>query len=553
MASPRPTWVEEVADDVVAFVATRGKIETEPIVCASGISPSGPIHLGNLREVVTAHAVAEEVARRGRNVRHLHFWDDYDRLRRVPQSVPASFEEYVGWPLCDIPDPGDHCHSSYAAHFASTFDDSLDQLRIRPEQVFQSAAYRDGTYAEGVSRALLASDDIAEVLRRHQTQKEQGEPSAKEIQSQLPLRIYCENCHRDFTDVAVESSSGQMTYRCNACGYEGDVAFNRAIPGKLVWKVDWPMRWAHYQVDFEPGGVDHSSPGSSYEVGAELVQRVFGTVAPLYVGYSFVGIEGRSKMSSSHGDVPTPEMALRVLEPTILRWQYIRRQPRHSFNISFGSEVLRLYDEYDGLRLRVNEGRSKPNEHHFYEISVRSSAGEVSAATLPLPFRMLASAADVTQGERDQLFRVVRDYTGQDLSRQQLEQDVEPRLSCAIDWALSFQPDDERTRIRSQPATPGEVTLAPHDRLGVAMLLDGLDEHWSLDGLTALVYGVPKVLAGTSMDSPTNDSIKSDQRHFFKLLYELLIDADTGPRLPTLLLSLGRERIEYLLSPFAKE
>lgn len=56
----------------------------QPLVCASGLSPSGPIHLGNLREVMTPHLVADEIRRRGRDCRHLLSWDDYDRFRRVP-------------------------------------------------------------------------------------------------------------------------------------------------------------------------------------------------------------------------------------------------------------------------------------------------------------------------------------------------------------------------------------------------------------------------------------------------------------------------------------
>ena len=31
------------------------------------------------------------------------------------------------------------------------------------------------------------------------------------------------------------------------------------ISGKLVWKVDWPMRWKHEGVIFEPAGEDHHS------------------------------------------------------------------------------------------------------------------------------------------------------------------------------------------------------------------------------------------------------------------------------------------------------
>ena len=75
-------WVSRTADQVIARVdrVSPGKA----IVCASGISPSGPIHLGNLREMMVPHFVADEIRRRGRECRHILSWDDYDRLRRVP-------------------------------------------------------------------------------------------------------------------------------------------------------------------------------------------------------------------------------------------------------------------------------------------------------------------------------------------------------------------------------------------------------------------------------------------------------------------------------------
>jgi lysyl-tRNA synthetase class 1 len=43
--------------------------------------------------------------------------------------------------------------------------------------------------------------------------------------------------------------------------------------------------------------------------------------------------------------------------------------------------------------------------------------------------------------------------------------------------------------------------------------------------------------------------VKQDQKAFFKLLYNLLVDADRGPRLPTLFLALGAEKVRSLLSP----
>jgi lysyl-tRNA synthetase, class I len=91
------------------------------------------------------------------------------------------------------------------------------------------------------------------------------------------------------------------------------------------------------------------------------------------------------------------------------------------------------------------------------------------------------------------------------------------------------------------------AALTPAERDAVQLLRSRLDEHWSPGGLTALLYGIPKMRAGLPMDTPATAELKTAQRKFFVLLYELLVGRDTGPRLPTLLLSIGRERLAGLL------
>lgn len=116
------TWIEQTADLVEKFVAeTKGT--GQKIICASGISPSGPIHLGNLREAITVHLVTEELKKRGLEAEHIHSWDDYDRLRKIPSDVPQSFSVNIGKPLADIPDPyGDF--PSFSARFRHGFENS---------------------------------------------------------------------------------------------------------------------------------------------------------------------------------------------------------------------------------------------------------------------------------------------------------------------------------------------------------------------------------------------------------------------------------------------
>src|SRR5881628_2626068 len=124
-------WVSRYADEVIAEADRRAP--GRPIVCASGLSPSGPIHLGNLREVMTPHLVADEIRRRGHDVVHILSWDDYDRFRRVPagiEGVDESWAEHIGRPLTAVPAPPGSPYGSWAEHFKASMAASLETLGV---------------------------------------------------------------------------------------------------------------------------------------------------------------------------------------------------------------------------------------------------------------------------------------------------------------------------------------------------------------------------------------------------------------------------------------
>jgi lysyl-tRNA synthetase class 1 len=98
----RGDWVVSATDQILAK-AKQDKADI-PLVCATGISPSGPIHLGNLREIMVPHFVADELRRQGHDLRHILSWDDYDRLRKVPAGIPELFAEHIGQPLTSVPE-----------------------------------------------------------------------------------------------------------------------------------------------------------------------------------------------------------------------------------------------------------------------------------------------------------------------------------------------------------------------------------------------------------------------------------------------------------------
>jgi lysyl-tRNA synthetase class 1 len=125
---------------------------------------------------------------------------------------------------------------------------------------------------------------------------------------------------------------------------------------------------------------------------------------------------------------------------------------------------------------------------------------------------------------------------------------VRPRLDRATTWVTTQVPAEQRTRVRDEPDKELLATLSPTQRESLRLLVQGLDDHWSLDGLTTLVYGVPKIMAGLPLDTKPTAELKVAQREFFALLYHLLVGRDTGPRLPTLLLAVGADRVRSLVS-----
>ncbi|MEY2441525.1 MAG: lysyl-tRNA synthetase, class, partial [bacterium] len=157
--------------------------------------------MGNLREVFTTHLVAEALRARGHEVVHLHSWDDYDRLRKVPAGVDPSFAQYIGMPLARVPDPWDAGAGSYAEHWMAEFTDALHELGIELHEVRQSERYPAGAYNPEIRRAMDARELIFDTLAAQQTSGRHEKPLEERRREYFPFKPFCETCGRDDTTV----------------------------------------------------------------------------------------------------------------------------------------------------------------------------------------------------------------------------------------------------------------------------------------------------------------------------------------------------------------
>ena len=478
-------WVARAADDAVRHAGAIGDQGAAIVTCSSGVSPSGRVHLGNMREFLTVHFVADELRRRGVPMRHLHVWDDYDRFRKVPVGVDASYAEHIGRPLSAVPDPWE-CHPSWAEHYKEPLRDALHAMGVEMEEISQTERYRSGYYREDVLHAVRHRAEIEQVLARFRTRKVDVDAASEQEADALadsvadaddaagdggtdelgrfPFKPYCRGCGRDTTTItAYDDDTTDLSYTCDSCGESHVTNLATQDEGKLVWKVDWPMRWAKEHVDFEPAGMDHATPGSSFSVGHELVESVFGMPRPSWFGYAFVGFAGVQKMSSSAGGAPTAQDALRILEPPILRWLYVRRSYKQAFDIDFGPEVVRLYDEWDALSRKAADPAKRDLQVLAYERASATASGPLPTAEVVVPFRTLSSVADVTAGSAEQISRIVGDVGYPARVRR-------PARAAAVQGD-GLDGGVRRTRgphHRPHRARPGSARIPDRARVGVA-------------------------------------------------------------------------------------
>ena len=75
-------WADEVAQQIIEKYGDK-----DVYTVASGVSPSGIIHMGNLREVLTPFFVVKALKDKGKNVRFILSFDEYDRLRKVSSDI----------------------------------------------------------------------------------------------------------------------------------------------------------------------------------------------------------------------------------------------------------------------------------------------------------------------------------------------------------------------------------------------------------------------------------------------------------------------------------
>nr|WP_296483040.1 lysine--tRNA ligase [uncultured Acetatifactor sp.] len=520
-------WSDKIAEKIISRNPSK-----EEYVCAAGISPSGSVHIGNFRDIATSLFVAKALERKGKKAKLLFSWDEYDRVRKIPVNVAKvrdDMEKYIGVSYADTPNPFDTEEKSYAEYFEKEFEASIEKFGIKMEYRYQAQMNKSGKYKDYVIEALRKRGEIFDILDSFRTQDAQE----GEREAYYPVSIYCPECHRDTTKIiGLSEDCTRADYICK-CGYEGKHDFTKDYNCKLAWKVDWPMRWKYEQVDFEPGGKDHASPGGSYDTSKVIAKKIFDYDAPVFQGYEFIGIKGSTgKMSGSSGLNLTPATLLSIYQPEVILWLYAKSEPNKAFDFCFDDGILRQYFEFDKQYNSYMDGSA---DEYIQDIMKSCLMFEEKIRTVPMSHLVqLGSIVDFNPDMLETVFEKI--------GTPYKYEDFKERLGLAEYWLENCSPENvnKLCPVRNWPVYN---ELNEQEKAAVKMLYEYLSgSDYTLEELNKELYEIPKRIYGYDVEN-----LKALQGTFFKDVYKLLLNKEKGPRLYLFLYAIEKDRFLSLL------
>ena len=329
----QPHW----AFDYAARLARRHP-ENHRILIQTSMSPSGPFHIGNLRDTVCAHLVHRALQQMGRRSAILLSFDDYDPFRPSQAKRDPELADYAGRPLAAAQERATAICRAYIAE--------LKSLGICPPEAnmdgktpassswhthYQWERYTAGTYADLQRRYIRGRRHLAKLLGADEKRL---------------FSVYCEQCGRNETRI-LRLHPERVRYRCLNCTAVLTTA--KAGPVKPSWALDWTLRVTHERIDCEPAGQDHCSAGSTMHRTQPLYQRFLNSHQPVIVPYGLVREPGqRRKISGSQRGGLLPGHLLAVMPAPMVLWLYSRRNCLSDIRISLQRDTfLAAYADYD--------------------------------------------------------------------------------------------------------------------------------------------------------------------------------------------------------------
>lgn len=472
-------------------------------------TPSGRVHVGSLRGVLIHDAIYRALRDRGAEVTYQYGIDDYDPLDGLPADAAPSLQEYMGYPLCNIPAPAGSKATDLADHYISEFLDIFPKLGVGARVYRMRDIYRSGRFNKAIDTILKNSDVVRKIYAEvsHAVRPDDWHP----------FQVICEKCGKIGTTEVTAYDGKEVTYHCReglvswarGCGHCGKVPpFDGN--GKLPWKLEWAAKWHTFGITIEGAGKDHCTKGGSREVAARCLEAIFGDRPPLNVPYEFFLVSG-SKMSSSKGIGTAAREIANFLPPEILRFLMIRTPPRRTVNFSTDFEyIVKLFNEHDRLVENVPPDRAFDLQRKMLRTI---EVNPTSTAYHPIGFQLLIALLQLPHIDVE--YEIDKRTTGG--LTQHDKEDLKKRLLAAKDWLDNYASEEDRIELQANlPTSANELSDSQRAFLHI------LGERFPDGQLGAEEY--QRFIFDIARLTPIS------QKSAFAAIYRVLLDKERGPK-----------------------
>ncbi len=528
-------WVDQLADDIRD---DRG--DTGRYVFNSGMSVSGKMHIGNLRgELIIPSRVRHILEEEGRDVTFRGVYYTQDRFKAKDAQLeqfddPSGAERYEGWRLIDVPDP-DGCHDNWVEHFNAANQPYLAEFGIDVDPLTTTEFYRMDAAKDVVQLFLEEKDRVREVMNEFRDRNPYPE-------DWIPFDPLCEECNRIDTTTALEVDTEDWTvrYECEECGEEG---WSDMEEGKLAWRLEWAALWHVLDVDFEPYGKDHATPGGSRDSCVALAEE-FDLNYPTGFSFNWVylkdGDDVREMTSSGDVGISAAEY-LEFAAPEVLAFLYLSNRPMTEIYFS-PTEMPTHYRRFDRAERvyfgeeELDDEKRAMNLERTYELAMQEVPEELPVR---VPFDHAAFVAQTVPRDvwADDGIATLQEtgHVPDDINEKDMER-VLQRLEHARQWAVEYAP--EQYRYDFNDSVPDSVVQQ--------LSSDQIDAMNGLEELLATEqYSDSETLENDLFELARGSDV--DVGEFFAAAYQCLLSRDEGPRLADFILTRGQDEVLNVL------
>ena len=466
------------------------------VLFETGYGPSGLPHIGTFGEVVRTTMVKNAFdSLVDCKSKLITFSDDMDGLRKVPENVPNKdmLKEFIGKPLTAIPDPFNK-YESFGHHNNAKLRSFLDKFNFEYEFISSSESYKNGKFDEIIITILQNYDAILSIILPTLRPERQStyspflpiSPISGEV-LQVKIEEYkINNNSIVYTDPASNKKTETLVTGGNC---------------KLQWKVDWAMRWMSLGVDYEMCGKDLTE---SVELASKIC-RVMSKKPPQNLIYEMFLDERGEKISKSIGNGISVDEWLRYAPPESLSL-YMFQKPKSAKKLFF-DVIPKNIDEYYSHLSKFDQMELKDQYNnpiwHIHRGTLPKFKSEIT-------FNSLLNLVSVcNSNEKKVIWGFVKEYDSS------LDSENNPEFDSLIQYAINYYndfvlPNKKYLKIDSSNKSVFE---------DLRELLLKIDANSSSEVIQTEIYEIGK--------KNNFDNL----RDFFKLVYQVLLGQEQGPRL----------------------